>query len=268
MQAGAGDPRARAALFAPGALAGRVALVTGASSGLGRHFATMLARHGADVVLAARRKDALVALAREIEAGGVRAHAVALDVRDPAGVSAAVADAVAAAGRIDVLVNNAGVTATGPALAMSEDDWRSVVDTNLDGAFRVARAVAQSMVETKTAGSIVNVASVLGLRVGKQVAGYIAAKAGLLRLSEALALEWAVHGIRVNSIAPGYVVTDLNREFLLSSAGEAMARRIPMRKFAEAADLDGALLLLASDAGRYITGATITVDGGHTLAWL
>jgi len=249
-------------------LAGRVALVTGASSGLGRHFAAMLARHGAQVVLAARRKDTLVALADEIAVTGGRAHAVAMDVRDAASVTAAVADAIATAERIDVLVNNAGVTAAKPALAMSEDDWRSVVDTNLDGAFRVARAVAQSMVETKTAGSIVNVASVLGLRVGKQVAGYIAAKAGLLRLSEALALEWAVHGIRVNSIAPGYVVTDLNREFLLSSAGEAMARRIPMRKFAQADDLDGAVLLLASDAGRYMTGSTITVDGGHTLAWL
>lgn len=267
-QAGARDPDARTALFAPNALEGRVALVTGASSGLGRHFATMLARHGADVVLAARRKDALVAPARDIEAAGARAHVVGLDVRDPASVKAAVADAVAAAGRIDVLVNNAGVTTTRPALAMSEDDWRSVVDTNLDGAFRVARAVAQSMVDTKTAGSIVNVASILGLRVGKQVAGYIAAKAGLLRLSEALALEWAVHGIRVNAIAPGYVITDLNRDFLQSSTGEAMAKRIPMRKFAEAGDLDGALLLLASDAGRYMTGTTITVDGGHTLAWL
>ncbi len=267
-QAHAGDPRPHAPLFAPGVLSGRVAFVTGASSGLGRHFAVMLAQHGADVVLAARRREALAVVAREIEATGARAHPVGLDVRDPAGVTAAVGEAVAAAGRIDVLVNNAGVTATKPALAMSEEDWRGVVDTNLDGAFRVARAVAQSMVDARTAGSIVNVASVLGLRVGKQVAGYIAAKAGLLRLSEALALEWAVHGIRVNAIAPGYVVTDLNRDFLGSSTGEAMARRIPMRKFAEARDLDGALLLLASDAGRYMTGATITVDGGHTLAWL
>ena len=264
----AAAPSAVRSLFAPDVLAGRVALVTGASSGLGRHFATMLADHGAQVVLAARRKDPLVALAGDIERAGGRAHVVAMDVRDAASVSAAVAAAVAAAGRIDVLVNNAGVTAAKPALAMTEDDWRSVVDTNLDGAFRVARAVAQAMVDAKAAGSIVNVASVLGFRVGKQVAGYIAAKTGLLRLSEALALEWAMHGIRVNSIAPGYVVTDLNRDFLLSSAGDTMARRIPMRKFGQPADLDGALLLLASDAGRYMTGSTITVDGGHTLAWL
>lgn len=255
-------------LFAADALAGRVALVTGASSGLGRHFATLLARHGALVVLAARRTGQLATLAGELAASGARAHVVELDVRDPDSVERGVAAAVAAAGRIDVLVNNAGVTATKPALATTEDEWRSVIDTNLDGAFRVARATARAMVEAKTGGSIVNIASVLGLRVGKQVSAYIAAKAGLLRLSEALALEWAMHGIRVNSIAPGYVVTDLNRDFLASPPGEAMAKRIPMRRFGEAADLDGALLLFASEAGRYLTGATLTVDGGHTLAWL
>lgn len=257
-----------ASAFRPDALAGRVALVTGASSGLGRHFAQTLARHGADVVLAARRTDPLAALATEIGALGRRAYVVSMDVRDAASVDTAVAAAVAAAGRIDVLVNNAGVTAAKPALAMSEDDWRSVVDTNLDGAFRVARAVAKAMVDAGSGGSIVNVASVLGFRVGKQVAGYIAAKAGLLRLSEALALEWAMHGIRVNALAPGYVITDLNREFLTSPAGDAMAKRIPQRRFALPEDLDGALLLLASDASRYMTGSTVTVDGGHTLAWL
>lgn len=255
-------------LFAQDVLAGRVALVTGASSGLGRHFAAVLARHGAQVVLAARRTETLASFAAELASRGARAHVVALDVRDATSVDAAIAAAVDAAGRIDVLVNNAGVTAAKPALAMSEDDWRSVVDTNLDGAFRVARATARAMVDAKSGGAIVNIASVLGLRVGKQVAGYIAAKAGLLRLSEALALEWAMHGIRVNSIAPGYVVTDLNRDFLLSAAGEAMAKRIPMRRFGQPEDLDGALLLLASDAGRYLTGSTLTVDGGHTLAWL
>ncbi|MCC7039477.1 MAG: SDR family oxidoreductase [Burkholderiales bacterium] len=255
-------------IFRADALTGRVALVTGASTGLGRHFAGVLAAHGATVVLAARRERDLATAVADIVAAGGRAHAVVLDVRDPASVEAGVQAAAAAAGRLDILVNNAGVTVTRPALAMTEDEWRRVVDTNLDGAFRVARAVARTMVDARTGGVIVNIASVLGLRVGKLVAGYIAAKAGFLRLSEALALEWAMHGIRVNAIAPGYIVTDLNRGFLASPAGEAMVKRIPQRRFGEPADLDGALLLLASDAGRYITGSTITVDGGHTLAWL
>ncbi len=255
-------------VFRADVLAGRVAFVTGASSGLGRHFAGVLAAHGAEVVISARTGSELVPVVEEIAAAGGRAHAVTLDVRDPASVESGVRTAVAAAGRLDILVNNAGVTVTRPALAMSEDEWRRVVDTNLDGAFRVARAVARTMVEAKSGGVIVNIASVLALRVGKLVASYVAAKAGFLRLSEALALEWAMHGIRVNAIAPGYVVTNLNRGFLTSPAGETMIKRIPLRRFGEPADLDGALLLLASDAGRYMTGSTITVDGGHTLAWL
>jgi len=179
-----------------------------------------------------------------------------------------VADAIAAAGRIDVLVNNAGIALTRPALQTDEEAWRSVLDTNLDGAFRVARAVARTMADGKRGGAIVNVASILAFRVAKQVAAYVAAKAGLLRLTEALALEWAAHGIRVNALAPGYVETELNRDFLRSPAGESLGKRVPMRRFGAPDDLDGALLLLASDAGRYMTGATIAVDGGHSLAWL
>lgn len=255
-------------MFNADLLRDRVALVTGASSGLGRHFSLLAARHGATVVAAARRGDALAALVAEIAAEGGRAHAVTLDVRDPASVARAVADAVAAAGRIDVLVNNAGVAMTRPALQTDEEAWRSVIDTNLDGAFRVARAVAQAMADGKRGGAIVNVASILAFRVAKQVAAYIAAKAGLLRLTEALALEWAAHGIRVNALAPGYIETELNRDFLRSPAGESLGKRVPMRRFGTPDDLDGALLLLASDAGRYMTGATITVDGGHSLAWL
>lgn len=255
-------------MFAADLLHERVVLVTGASSGLGRHFAELAARHGATVVAAARRGDALATLVADIASAGGRAHAVALDVRDPASVGRAVAAAVAAAGRIDILVNNAGVTMTRPALQTDEEAWRSVIDTNLDGAFRVARAVAQAMVDGRRGGAIVNVASILALRVAKQVAAYITAKAGLLRLTEALALEWAAHGIRVNALAPGYVETDLNRDFLRSPAGESLGKRVPMRRFGTPGDLDGALLLLASDAGRYMTGATITVDGGHALAWL
>jgi NAD(P)-dependent dehydrogenase (short-subunit alcohol dehydrogenase family) len=255
-------------LFTADVLQGRVALVTGASSGLGRHFALLLARHGADVVVAARRADALATLAGEIGALGRKAHVVPLDVRDPASVTGAVTAAVEQATRVDILVNNAGVALTKPALSITDEDWRSVVDTNRDGAFRVARATAQAMADAKRGGSIVNIASILGMRVTKQVAPYIAAKAALLRLSEALALEWAVHGIRVNAIAPGYVETELNRDFLGSPAGESMMKRVAMRRFGRPDDLDGAVLLLASDAGRYMTGATLTVDGGHSLAWL
>jgi NAD(P)-dependent dehydrogenase (short-subunit alcohol dehydrogenase family) len=255
-------------LFAADVLDGRVALVTGASSGLGRHFALLLARHGADVVVAARRTDALAAVADEIEALGRKAYVVPLDVRDDASVRSALGEALAQAARIDILVNTAGIALTRPGVQTCEVEWRCVVDTNLDGAFRVARATAQAMAEAKHGGSIVNIASILGLRVTKQVAPYIAAKAALPRLSEALALEWAVHGIRVNAIAPGYVETELNRDFLRSTAGESLMKRVAMRRFGEPGDLDGALLLLASDAGRYMTGATITVDGGHSLAWL
>jgi NAD(P)-dependent dehydrogenase (short-subunit alcohol dehydrogenase family) len=255
-------------LFPDDILNGRVALVTGASSGLGRHFALLLARSGADVVVAARRKDALASVADEIAKLGRRAYAVPLDVRDASSVTEAVRSAVDQATHIDILVNNAGVALTKPALQTSDEEWRSVVDTNLDGAFRVARATAQAMAEAKRGGSIVNIASILGFRVTKQVAPYIAAKAALLRLSEALALEWAVHGIRVNAIAPGYVETELNRDFLGSPAGESLMKRVALRRFGKPEDLDGALLLLASDAGRYMTGSTITVDGGHSLAWL
>jgi len=253
-----------ASLFRTDVLAGRTALVTGASAGLGRHFARLLARHGATVVVAARRVPQLAALVAEIDSSGGTAHAVALDVRSPE----AVERAVATAGPLDVVVNNAGIAITKPALDTDEAAWQQVLDTNLSGAFRVARAAARAMVEAGRGGSIVNIASILAFRVAKQVPAYVAAKAGLVRLTEALALELAPRGIRVNAIAPGYIETDLNREFLCSPAGQAMQARIALRRFGAAADLDGALLLLASDAGAYITGATIVVDGGHGLAWL
>ena len=248
-------------MFAADALRGRRALVTGASSGLGRHFALVLAAHGAEVVVAARRADALSAT---VDAIGSRASAVTMDVRDAASVDAA----VAAAGALDIVVNNAGIAQTRPALETTDDDWNAVIDTNLTGAFRVARAAARAMAADGRGGAIVNIASILALRVAKQVPAYVAAKAALVRLTEALALELAAKSIRVNAIAPGYVETDLNRDFLASPAGEAMARRVPMRRFGRPDDLDGALLLLASDAGRYMTGATIVVDGGHGVVWL
>lgn len=255
-------------MFADNLLDGRVALVTGASRGLGRHFAQLLSRHGAQVVAVARDAAALVDLGRDMQGANRPLIVIAADVREAASVDRAVRQAAAAAGRLDIVINNAGVALTRAATATSDDDWNAVIDTNLSGAFRVARAAAKAMESAGSGGSIVNIASVLALRVTKQLPAYIAAKAGLVKLTEALAIEWAAQRIRVNALAPGYIETDLNREFLHSPAGASIARRVPMRRFGEPADLDGALLLLASDAGRYITGATLSVDGGHALAWL
>jgi NAD(P)-dependent dehydrogenase (short-subunit alcohol dehydrogenase family) len=254
-------------MFVESLLEGRVALVTGASRGLGRHFAALLAAHGAQVVGLARDVDGLAALGKEMAARGHTLTALAADVRDGAIVERAFGEALARTGRLDVIVNNAGIALTKPAKATSDDEWNAVIDTNLSGAFRVARAAAAAM-EAQGGGSIVNIASVLARRVARQLPAYIAAKAALVKLTEALALEWAPLGIRVNALAPGYIETDLNRDFLASPAGQSIAKRVPQRRFGAPADLDGALLLLASDAGRYITGATIGVDGGHALAWL
>jgi NAD(P)-dependent dehydrogenase (short-subunit alcohol dehydrogenase family) len=249
-------------------LANQVALVTGASSGLGRHFALTLARAGAKVAVAARRTDKLEALAQEIAAGDGRALPVPLDVTDLESVNAAVDAAETELGPITVLVNNAGVAATAAFLDQTDAQWRAILDTNLDGARRVAHAVARRMVEHGQGGAIVNIASILGLRPAGGVSAYAAAKAGLVSMTQTMALELARHRIRVNALAPGYIETDLNREFLQSPAGQAMVRRVPVRRFGEAADLDGALLLLASGAGRYMTGGIVVVDGGHGLGFL
>jgi NAD(P)-dependent dehydrogenase (short-subunit alcohol dehydrogenase family) len=238
---------------------GKVALVTGASSGLGENFARCLAARGAVVVACARRADRLEALVRD----GSAAYAVALDVTDPASVEAAVRRAVELAGPIDILVNNAGVADTKASLELTEADWRRVLDTNLDGAWRVAQAVAKAMVAARRGGSIVNIASILGLRQATHLLAYAAAKAALVQVTRSLALEWARHGIRVNAIAPGYVVTEMNRDFFASDAGQAVVKRIPQRRVGSPRDLEGALLLLASDAGAYMTGSVVVADGGH-----
>jgi NAD(P)-dependent dehydrogenase (short-subunit alcohol dehydrogenase family) len=247
-------------------LSGQVALVTGASSGIGRHLALLLAAAGAKVALAARRTDRLAEAAREIEADGGICLPVALDVTRSDSVAAAVAEAEARLGPLSLLVNNAGVVVAKPVLEHSEAEWDYVVDTNLKGAWLMAREFARHLTERQRPGRIVNIASVLGSRTIARVPSYCAAKAGLIHLTHVLAMELARHGILVNALAPGYVETDFNREFLNSEAGKKLAARIPLRRVAQADDLDGAMLLLASPAGAYITGAVIAVDGGHAVA--
>ena len=249
-------------------LAGKVAFVTGASSGLGRHFARVLANAGAAVALAARRQDKLDDLARELSNAGAKSFPVTLDVTKSATIEAAFAAAEKALGPIGVLVNNAGTVAGKPALAQTEADWDAVIDTNLKGAFAVAQAAARHMIAGGKGGAIVNIASILGLRVAGNVAPYAISKAGIVQMTKSLALEWARHNIRVNAIAPGYVETDLNRDFLASEPGQALMARVPQRRFGRPDDLDGALLLLASDASAYMTGSVVAVDGGHLVSSL
>lgn len=242
-------------------LGGKVALVTGASGGLGLHFARTLAGAGAKVALAARRLDQLEANVAAI--GADRAATVVLDVTDPASVEHGLAEVAGRLGPPTIVVNNSGITATGPALDLDPGDWDRVMATNLKGAWLVARAAARQLIAAGLGGSIVNIASILGFRVAGHVAAYTASKAGLVQLTGALALEWARHRIRVNAIAPGYIETDLNRAFFASDAGKALVGRIPQRRLGRLEDLDGPLLLLASDASAYMTGSTIVVDGGH-----
>jgi len=246
-------------------LSGKVALVTGASSGLGVHFARTLAEAGAAVVLAARRADRLASLQAELQKSGAKAAAVTLDVQSGEAVAAAFDQAEAALGPVDIVVNNAGISIVKPALEMPEQDWDSVVDTNLRGAWLVAQTAGKRWAAAKRPGTIVNIASILGLRTIGQVAPYNASKAGLIHLTRALAMEWARYQIRVNAICPGYIETEMNSDFWKTPGGQRLIERIPQRRIGQPEHLDGALLLLASEAGAFMTGSVLTVDGGHTV---
>ncbi len=246
-------------------LDGKAALVTGASSGLGRHFAGVLAEAGAKVVLAARRVDRLEELAGEIRDKGHTAVAVAIDVTSRDSVDAGFDAAEQAVGPLSVVVNNAGIADPSYFTSMSEDSWRSVMDVNLDGVFRVAQEAARRM-QNNGGGSIINIASVLGLGVVKSLAHYCSSKAAVIQLTKAMALELARSGIRINALAPGYISTEMNADFLVSDDGKKLLSKVPMVRAGQLSELDGPLLLLASDAGSYMTGSVVSVDGGTLLS--
>ena len=247
-------------------LTGRVALVTGASSGLGVRFAEVLAENGAAVALVARRRERLDALAGRIGKAGGRALAVVADVTDRAAMLRAFDAAEQAFGTVDILVNDAGVAHSDRAVELAEAEWRRILGTNLDAVFFWSQEAARRLLAAGKAGAIVNISSVLGLGVSKGTVAYAASKAGVIQLTKTLGLELAFKGIRVNAIAPGWIVTELNRDYLESEKGRAIAREVPVGRFGEPRDLDGALLLLVSDAGRFIAGTTLVIDGGQMVA--
>jgi NAD(P)-dependent dehydrogenase (short-subunit alcohol dehydrogenase family) len=247
-------------------LAGSTALVTGASSGLGQHFARVLAGAGAAVVLAARRMERLRELEAEMRAAGGKAWAVALDVTDRASMTGAFDAGEAAAGPISILVNNAGVPSGTFFAKTSEQEWRDVMAVNLDGVFRVGQEAARRMAARGTGGSIINIASILSFGAMKSLSAYAASKAAVVSLTKSMALELARDRIRVNAIAPGYFSTEINAAFLDSEAGKRLLSKVPMGRAGTLTELDGPLLLLVSGAGSFMTGSVLTVDGGHLLA--
>jgi NAD(P)-dependent dehydrogenase (short-subunit alcohol dehydrogenase family) len=244
-------------------LTGEVALVTGASSGLGRRFAEVLAAHGAKVVAAARRTERLAELAAETP--GIAP--LAMDVTDTASLEPKLAEAEAAFGPLTLLVNNAGIAGGKRILDTTQDEWESVQKTNVDSVFHLSRAFAERLIAAKRPGGIINIASLVSHRVGMSSASYAVSKAAVLHMTKAQALEWARHRIRVNAICPGYIHSEMTDDYLASPAGQEMIKRVPQRRAGDPSDLDGALLLLASPrASGFMTGASLLVDGGHALA--
>ena len=246
---------------------GSIALVTGASSGFGRHFAAVLAQAGARVILAARRLELVQQASDEIRAEGGEAVAVAMDVTDSASIVAALDEAEAQFGGVaTIIINNAGISRPGLLLDLSDEQWRGLVDTNLNGLAFVTREAARRMVAAGVGGSVVNIASILAVRQQTLLTSYAAAKAGVVQFTKTAALELAQHDIRVNALCPGYFQTEMSRDWLATEDGMALQARIPQGRAGEVEELNGPLLLLASDASSHMTGSAIVIDGGHVLS--
>lgn len=249
-------------------LNGKVAFITGASSGLGEHFAQVLSAAGATVVVAARRADRLEKLVQRIQRNGGTAYAANLDVNDEDSIVAALAFAVDKAGGIDILINNAGVATSGKSWELENEDYEYIMNTNLKGAWRIATLVARYMVEQKKSGSIVNIASILGLRVGMHQSLYALSKAGVVQMTKSMALDLGRKGIRVNALCPGYFKTDMNGDFFDTAPGQEFVKTMPAGRLGELNELNGPLLLLSGDAGSFINGVALPVDGGHLISSL
>ena len=249
-------------------LSGQVALVTGASSGLGEHFAQVLAANGATVAIAARRVNKLRALQEKISNTGGRAFAVDMDVSSEAGVNDALTAIQNEVGNLSILINNAGMAESKSFLKMDEANWRKTMDVNLDGAWRVAHRVSQQMVSSGTSGSIVNIASILGLRQGFGHTAYAVSKAGVVQMTKSMALELARKNIRVNALCPGYIKTEINADYSSTEAGEEYLKTTPAGRVGRLEELDGPMLMLCSDAGSFVNGVALAVDGGHLVGAL
>lgn len=246
-------------------LSGRVALVTGASKGLGKAIAAGLGDAGADLVLVSRTASDLEAAAEELRRGGQRVHAMAVDVTDEDQVAAMTATVIEKLGRIDILINNAGMGATQALTEMERDRWDQVMAVNLTGPMLCCKHVGKHMLGQRS-GKVINVASVLATHVARQLSAYSASKAALVQMTRVLALEWIRRGVQVNALCPGYFRTDMNEEFFASERGERFIADLPIGRLGEHHELVGAAVFLASDASSYVTGTTLYVDGGHALA--
>lgn len=245
-------------------LSGKTILITGASSGFGVHFAEVLSQAGAEVILAARRLEKLEETRKKVEALGGKASCLEMDVSDAKSVEAAYQHIK----KLDCIINNAGINEIGAAHLLSETQWDNVVDTNLKGVWLNSKSAINFWKTNKQAGNIINIASILGLRVANQLPPYAASKAACIQLTKSLALDYARDNIRSNVICPGYFETDINRDFMASELGQKQISRIPYKRMGQLHELNGPLLLLASDASSYMSGSVITVDGAHICSTL